>query len=93
MIKIESWRGSNVYGDPVYDQPVPYPALIQRDIKMIRNTKGQEVISTGQIYLDGTVSVALKDRITLPDGAQPPIQSISIEYDETGKEHHKVVYI
>ncbi len=92
-VAIEPWSGNNAYGEARYGPGASYPARVQEKVKMIRNAKGQEVVSTAQVYLDGVVPVTVKDRITLPNGTQPLIQAITSSPDETGSNYVKVVYL
>jgi len=58
--------------------------------RMVRNERGQEVVSDWTLYFPGSVAVAMttKDRLTLPDGRRPPIISVSPRYDEKGNVDH-----
>jgi len=91
IVTIEPFTGVNAYGEPQYGAAVQYSAFVQRKTKLVRDRMGQEVVSTAQVYLDGSVDVGIQDRITLPDGSQPVILSIEALSDETGNTHHKVV--
>jgi len=90
-VTIEPFTGVNTYGEPQYGDPVQYSAFVQHKTKLVRDRTGQEVVSTAQVYLDGSVDVGIQDRITLPEGSQPVILSIEVLPDETGSTHHKVV--
>jgi len=90
-VKIESFTSINIYGEPQYGTAVQCSAFIEYKTKLVRDATGQEVVSTVQIYLDGSIDVNIQDRITLPDGSQPVILSIEALPDETGSIHHKVV--
>jgi len=90
-VTIEPFTGVNTYGEPQYGDSVQYSAFVQRKTKLVRDRMGQEVVSSAQVYLDGSVDVSIQDRITLPDGSQPVILSIEALPDETGSIHHKVV--
>ncbi|MBW2561268.1 MAG: hypothetical protein JRE40_10505 [Deltaproteobacteria bacterium] len=90
-VTIEPFTGVNVNGEPQYGAAVQYSAFVQRRTRLVRDRAGQEVVSTAQVYLDGSVDVGIQDRITLPDGSQPVILSIEVLPDETGSTHHKVV--
>jgi len=90
-VTIEPFAGVNVYGEPQYGAAVQYSAFVQHRTRLVRDRTGQGIISTAQVYLDGSVNVGIQDRITLPDGSQPTILSIEALPDETGSTHHKVV--
>ncbi|MBC7340893.1 MAG: hypothetical protein H5U02_00305 [Clostridia bacterium] len=90
-VTVEPFSGTNAYSEPVYGAPVTYSAFVQRKTKLVRDRTGREVVSTAQVYLDGSVNVGVQDRITLPDGSQPVVLSVEVLPDETGSAHHKVV--
>lgn len=82
----------NEYGEPVPGVPTSYPARVEYEHTMTRDSQGQEVLSKSQVYLDGTVGVTAKDEITLPDGSKPLILSVEATPDEDGTIHNVVVY-
>jgi len=90
---VEHFASSNEYDEYTYSEAVEYRARIQQKVKMVRNTQGQEVVSNAQIYLEGKVPITVKDRITLLDGMQPLIQSVSTTPDKYGRDVLKVVYV
>lgn len=90
-VTIEPFIGVNAYAEPQYGVPVQYSAFVQRKTKLVRDRTGREVVSTAQVYLDGTVNIGVQDRITLPDGSQPIVLSVEVLPDETGAIHHRVV--
>jgi len=91
-VTIEPYYGQNQYAEPIYGLPIEYPAFVQRKTKLVRSAAGKEVVSTAQVYLNGTVNIDIQDRITLPDGSQPAILSVEVLPDELGNVHHVVVY-
>lgn len=50
-VTIQPWEGSGGRGD-IYGQPVTRPALVQGETQLVRNTRGDEVVSSTQVYLD-----------------------------------------
>jgi hypothetical protein len=55
---------------------------VERRVRAVRTTTGQEVISTTQIYLASAPSIGPKDKLTLPDGTTPVILAIMTYPDE-----------
>ena len=63
----------------------PYQAKVEPGIKMIRNQRGEEVVSMGRVFLiDHYPAITPRHRLTLPDGSTPPIITIETTYDERG---------
>jgi hypothetical protein len=92
-VTIEGFNSIDEYGDPSYNVGVVYKAMVQRRVKMIRDFKANEAVSTCSILMDGTVSAVLdrfgRDRITLPDGTKPLIMAIEDGQDDQGN----VIYV
>jgi hypothetical protein len=63
----------------VHGQVATYGPAVQLECRvtyrnrMTRDTTGTEKISTTTIYVAGAPGIDVADRITLPDGSQPPI--------------------
>jgi hypothetical protein len=83
---------TNKYDEQVPGTPTSYPARVEYNNVLVKDSQGKEVVSKAQVILDGTVSVGSLDEITLPDGTKPIILSIEKNPDETGNIHHVVVY-
>jgi len=88
-VTIETFNAIDEYGDPSYNVGVVYKAMVQRRVKMIRDFKANEAVSTCSVLMDGPVSAILdkfgRDRITLPDGTKPLIMAIEDGIDDTGE--------
>lgn len=96
QISVEKWTGKQSgRGAPIYEDPEAIPANIVGEVKMVRNVRGEEVVSTQSIFLSGTElgvdTIVHKDRITMPDGRQPPILAIQPFFNERG--HLEVVEV
>lgn len=60
--------------------------------RLIKNDEGQDIVSTGRVYLYGPyASLTLQDKITLPNGSTPVILAVETKKD-TGGNHHTVVH-
>lgn len=64
---------------------------VQTGNHKIVDKAGQEQASAGRVYVPGSPTITLNDKITLPDGATPPILMIDQFSDERGS-HHTVVH-
>ncbi len=67
-VTIAPWTGQDVYGQASYGTAVSYAAHISGKARMVRNTLGQEVVSSVHVVLSTAPSISTKDRITLPSG-------------------------
>jgi hypothetical protein len=84
------WHGADVYG-----AAVSYPARVEWKQRRIVAEDGHEKLSTGRVFLDGDVSVSVRDRLTLPAGAsptQPPILSVGKAVDHLGAAAATIIY-
>lgn len=88
-VQVESYSGMDERGNAL-----PYASLkvlasyISGEAKMVRDVTGKEVVSNITLYFDGTLevhSISLEDRVTLPDGRQPPIIAIRPYFNEKGQ--------
>ena len=93
-IKWESFTGFNDdYGHPFRLAPVDLKCRIDEKVRRVRDANGEEKVSTTMLYvLGGPMDV--KDRITLPDTVkgpkQPPILTVSNQWDKTEFSHSEV---
>jgi len=84
IVMHEPWIGSDKYGKPIYDNPVPRPALVDRRTASIG---GQQIVQNTSVTFiypiqpqgaaDRQEPVDPRDRITLPDGWTGPIVNVN----------------
>lgn len=67
-----------------------YKCRVQAEDKLIRDTQGQQIISTGVVYILGQADIQMNDVIEI-GGKQPRIVSIDFPTDENGVVNHTVV--
>lgn len=88
-VVIEKVESSDARGGTTYQDPVNVSCYMAGEQKMVRDMQGQEVVSTLSLFISDTDAAKLNlkhtDRITLPDGRQPPIIAIGSFFDERGK--------
>ena len=82
----------DAYGTVATSSTYTRAAIVQYSIKMIRDKEGNERVSTAQVYLSSTFTVSPNDKITLPDGTNPPIMSIGKTVDKDGITCQQVIY-
>lgn len=83
------WSG---YGAPSsFAAAIVYPSVVQPETKRVKTSAGYEEVQGTAVYvLSSSARVSMSDRITLPDGRQPPILSVYHENDEQGQHHVEV---
>ncbi len=59
---------------------------------MVRNKQGSEVVSSGQVWIQGTPTVTPEDEITLPDASTPELLAAISFPDEDGAHHTKIFF-
>lgn len=81
------------YGKAAYGTAVSRNALIVRKHVKRTSVMGNEIVSRTQVVILDQVSVAITDRITLPDGTYPPILDVESPLDGDGNPYMTVVYL
>ena len=89
-VQVEAYSSSDGRGKISYMPPrvlLCYPATVQQ---VHSSDLGNVIVSRTVLYFEATfdsLSITNKDRITLPDGTQPPIKSRNVYVDGvTGKD-------
>lgn len=82
--------GINEYGEATYGADASVTARVAARIRMVRDHKGNERVSTGTVWLAEATGIEPVDRITLPDGTQPEILAVGRVADETGAVYETV---
>jgi hypothetical protein len=90
-VTLDAWTGRTVSDVPIYAQsPVEFPARIEIKNRMIRDSRGNEVVSHGRVFLGTRTVPSVKDKLTLPPEFQsttPTILDAYPVYDENGIHH------
>ncbi len=60
------WRGA-----PTYGSVATYPARIEYKQQRVLGPDARQQLSTGRVVIEGDVSVASRDLLTLPSGFDP----------------------
>ena len=64
---------------------------VQSGTYKVRDSAGVEVIAQGKVYVPGSPTVTVNDKLTLPDSTTPPILAIDRLGDQDSA-HHVVLY-
>lgn len=94
-ITVEPWTGQDAQGKPTFGAAVLIPhARVVRGKRMFRDATGQDVYAQAVVYAGADlIAIGPKDRVTLPDGTQPPVLGRPLVYpDETGSKVQTVAF-
>lgn len=93
-ITVAPYVSQNSYGEPTYGTAVSYAARVQGKMQMVRDSMGQERVSTVTCFVATTATISPKDKLELPlefIPRQPPILAVERQSDEIGL-HHVVLF-
>ena len=72
--------------------PVASASIAQVHFATLRDAKGVQTVSRGEVWIAAPLSVGLQDRITLPDGTTPKILAAELLTDEAGPSHAHIYF-
>jgi len=90
-ITLERRVSVDQYGSATFGAGTHFKCRVVGQERFTRGAGGQEVVSTTTIYILGDNNIQSVDRITLPDGTQPPIIAVRTYPDEFGTHHQEVL--
>ena len=83
-ITIAQFTSFDKYGEPSYGAGASTACYIEMSPKLIRDSKGQQVVSSARMYIIGDGTVTPLDKVTLPDSSSPPILKVDHYYNDVG---------
>ena len=87
----------NVAGEETFDASSNLTCYYDETLVPLTNYRNEEVVSDGQIYVDGANILASgiteNDKFVMPDGEDRYPQKIRKYYDETGALDYLIVYL
>ena len=83
-ITIAQFTSYNKYGEPSFGSGTSTACYFEMSPKLIRDSKGQQVVSSARAYIVGDVTVTPLDKVTLSDGSTPPILKVDHYYNDKG---------
>lgn len=90
-VVLSSQSAIDKYGKPSWGTGTSYQCRIINDQRILKDQDGRDIIESGRAIIYGVVANAsVKMRITLPNGSQPAVTSVSKIQDEDG-DHHSVI--
>lgn len=81
------YLSTNAQGERVFGPEQPFDARWVHQPQRVQNPEGVEVWSQGHLTGERMPDINPSDRVTLPDGRQPAILSVS-----TGRAHGRRIY-
>lgn len=98
-VTLSTFSGYTAYGVASFGTAKTYAARVEREIKLVKNMQGREVVSTTTVYVGttstgGTVPTGFgaNGKIVLPTGDSPGLLAVESFPDEVSGVHHAVVY-
>ena len=90
---LETFKAYDENGNKQYQQPVSFQAVWSNEQQYVRGPEGQQVWSQGNVVIERpALTITPKDRITLPDGAQPLILSVERAFVHNRLLHQQVFF-
>jgi hypothetical protein len=90
-VTIELATGHDGWNKPTFGTGVAYAAHVKPKIKNIKDSNGNDAVSSYQIYLDVHPSVSYDSRITYGSD-HPAILLIKRQWDEKGGAYSTIIY-
>ena len=84
IVQIEKRTGIDGYGQPIYAAAQDFKCRVVKRPKKVVSSTGEEKVSNTSVYFFETIGAGPEDRVTLPDGTQPPILTVESSPDRTG---------
>ena len=79
---IAQFTGWDKYGAPTFGSGTSTACYMEMSPKLIRDSKGQQVVSSARLYIIGDVTVTPLDKVTLSEGSTPPILKVDHYYND-----------
>lgn len=91
-VTLYAFSSYDAYGKPSHSSTgTEYSGrVVYKTARVISRTTGQDVLSTVQVWISGTPSLNVDDKLVLPDGTFPKIENWDLFPDEDGSHHVKV---
>lgn len=93
-VTIEPFSSDNAHNDATYGTGVEYKARVESYTPVNRSYEGLVGTPAARVFVNGNVTVGVRDRITLPIGWKPTLRfvvDVAEHPDETGNVHHKEI--
>ena len=87
----EKFTGTDANSNRQYGPPKTLQCRVSPKTRQVLTADGASVVSHSTVYPAGSPDISTKDRITLPNGEQPPILRIERPPDRDGPHHTEVM--
>ena len=91
-VTYKPWTGYDKYGAPTYGSTSTIYCYRVDSTKMVKNSTGQEVVSTHQLYIAGSVNYDPLDYLVPSGAAYSPIIRVDHYYNDKATLELTVVY-
>lgn len=92
-VKLYPYSSTNSYGEYSHGTGATIACRIVMTNEEIITEHGTSSPVNAKVYVDGSVSVSVKDEIELPGESPRPIQKVSAEAGPDGNDYLKVLYV
>jgi hypothetical protein len=90
-VTVASRTVTDSYGRHTWGTPVSLNGRVSFQTRLIRNSEGREVVSSGRVYLHEAIAASPDAKLVLPSGATPVVSAIDTFTDELGN-HHTTIH-
>jgi len=91
-VTVRARTGIDGYGKPSYAAGTSVRARVSFRPTKVRGADGQDVVARGTAILSEPLDVSPHDRLTLPDGSEPPILASAKVPDAKGFHHTSIFF-
>ena len=86
------WTGYDKFGAPTYGKATTIYGYRVDTVKLVKNSTGQEVVSSHQLYVSGDINIDVLDSIVPSGAAYSPILTVEHFYNDKSTLELTVVY-
>lgn len=91
-VRVRSRSTVDEYGRPTYATATEHRAHVSEKSRLIKTDHGEEVMSSGQVWIADPLTMSTEDQVELPDGRTPEVVRVEVYNDENGPNWTKVYF-
>lgn len=91
-ISYTPWTGYDKYGAPTYGTASTIYGYRVDTVKLVKNSAGQEVVSSHQLYIAGNINIDPLDKVVPSGASYSPILTVEHFYNDKATLELTVVY-
>jgi hypothetical protein len=92
-VTVKPFTGLNDYAEPSYGTGASVACRIQQTDEQVIGADNTLIHATAKILMDGSASVSVSDKVTLPNGEEKPILKLNAIAGPAGTDYLKVLYV